>query len=442
VLEDVYFEVQHAGLIWARHRTDYGKSSLSVRAGEHDEPTVVDLPHAVDAIQPIDASHVAVFGFSVPGMCDTWRDSSPDLALECGLNAGNGVSIVAVDGGVTRVVRSIPLSSSLGGAAPAGIEQSLEWHGFLPLQSSKWALWGNLQQTCSSEATCKALGVRASRGYGNGGCSSEQTCSNEPVEFISGYRNESWLFPLDLSDPEAPALGAAVRPGPQLSASADIGIDLAPQLLGYDTSDGRVWAYSVDEPVTRDDGSYAPDARGQTLHRWYMQLVDDLSGQPSFSDKVSVPGQPVLLAAGTLAEGSAEHTAFTLEPRYTTGDEQSVQLHRSRVSDGLARIDQSLDLGPNVIDARAVGEWIAVLDGPADYCAGDAAYSLRVVDASQPTLRASAALPLPLSDGYGWGFILDQTASGEVQLRGGPVVGGTLSVDLTSDPPRIAGYRY
>ena len=52
-------------MIWARHRTDTGKSSLSVRASEHDEPTVLDLPHAVDAIEPIDASHVAVFGFSV-----------------------------------------------------------------------------------------------------------------------------------------------------------------------------------------------------------------------------------------------------------------------------------------------------------------------------------------------------------------------------------------
>ena len=444
VLEDVWFEVQHAGLIWARHRTDTGKSSLSVRAREHDEPTLIDLPHAVDAIQPIDASHVAVFGFSVSGMCDTWRESSPDadIAIECGPNAGNGVSIVAVNGGATRVVRSIALSSFLEGRPPAGIDQSIDWQGFLPLDSGKWALWGNLRQTCYSEASCQALGVPAYRSQGTPGCASGQNCPSGPLEFTTGYLGESWLFPLDVSDPETPALGAAVHPGPQLAAGGELGANLGPQLLGYDTSDGRIWGYPVDEPVTRADGSYSSDAHGQTLHRWYMQLVDGLAGQPSFSAKVSVPGQTVLLAPGAIAGGSAQHTAFTLEPRYSAGDEQSLQLHRSRVIDGLARIDQSLDLGPSVIDARGVGELIAVLNGPKDYCAAGATYSLQVVDASQPALQVSAALELPVIDGAGWSFAVDQGASGSVQLRGGPAAGGMLSVDLTTDPPRVRDYAY
>ncbi|HEU4578919.1 MAG TPA: hypothetical protein VFS67_11730 [Polyangiaceae bacterium] len=442
VLEDVWFEVRHAGLIWALHRTDTGRSSLSVRAGEHDEPITVELPHAVDAIQPIDATHVAVLGFSVPGMCDSWRESSPDLALECGLNAGNGVSIVAADGASARVVRSIALNSFLEGRPPTGIDQSIDWYGFLPLESGNWALWGNQRQTCYSEASCQALGVPAYKSYGTSGCSSGQTCSSETLAFTTGYLDESWLFPLDVSDPEAPVLGSAVRPGPRLSAVAEVGIDLAPQLLGYETSGGRIWGYVVDEPLFGTNGEYVTDVHGQSLHRWYVQLVDDLGAAPSFSTKVSLPGQAVLLARGTIAGGNAQHTAFTLEPRYAEGGEQTLQLHRSRVIDGLARIDQSLDLGPNAIDARASGERIAVLSGPADYCSADATYSLQVVDASQPELQISSALELPRSGGFGWGFDLAQTSSGEIQLRGGPSPGGTLFVDLTSDPPRVSRYQY
>ena len=113
-----------------------------------------------------------------------------------------------------------------------------------------------------------------------------------------------------------------------------------------------------------------------------------------------------------------------------------------RLRGGKARTDQSLELGPNVLDVRASGNFIAVLSAPDDYCAQGAEYLLRVVDAERPTLAVSQ--PLHLASGeYSWGLLRQSSAAGIVQLRGGPAqAGGTLSVDLTLDPPSILDYEY
>jgi hypothetical protein len=173
-----------------------------------------------------------------------------------------------------------------------------------------------------------------------------------------------------------------------------------------------------------------------------VQLLDERAGTPRFLDKVNVPGEIVLLAGGDLAGGAAEHTAFALEPRYSANGDQSVWLERMRLLDGSARRDRSLELGPNVLDARASGNFIAVLSAPDDYCAEGAVYSLQVVDAESATPALSRPLLLPSGD-YGWGLLTHRSAAGIIQLRGGPAqAGGTLSVDLRSDPPSILGYEY
>src|SRR6185295_17623514 len=108
---------------------------------------------------------------------------------------------------------------------------------------------------------------------GTSGCSSGQTCDTGIQEFTSGYSIASWLFPLDLSDPEAPLLEQSVRGGAQLAAGGELGLDLAPQLLGYDAPEGRVWGYAVDEPVYDANGKGVSDGHDQSLHRWYLQLI-------------------------------------------------------------------------------------------------------------------------------------------------------------------------
>ncbi|MEO8185368.1 MAG: hypothetical protein ABI895_41700 [Deltaproteobacteria bacterium] len=451
VLEDVWFDVRHAGLIWARHRSDTGKSWLSTRAREYAEPTPLELPHAVDSIVPIDATHVAVLGLSVTGMCEYWRETYPnDAWSECGPNAGNGVSIVAVDAGAPRVVRTIPLSSFLEGHPPPGIGQSIDWQGYLAVDAGQWALWGRFRQECSSKASCESLGVPSYTSYGTSGCSSGQTCDTGTHELVSGSRTESWLFPLDLSDPQAPALEPAVRAGGELRDAYELAAnpDLAQLLLGYSAAQGRVWGYAVDDYVFDSNGNSVTDSHGQSLHRWFVQLVDQRSASPSFGPRVNVPGEAVLLAPGDLAGGNTvgalvDHTVFTVEPRYDEQGEQSMWLHRVRVTDSSARIDQSLELGPDVIDARGVGQHIAVLSGPVDYCVDGAMYRLQVVAAEDALLHPSVALELPAGSGFGWSVLPNQTQNGVLQLGGGPALGGgTLTVDLTTDPPSVLRYEY
>jgi len=113
------------------------------------------------------------------------------------------------------------------------------------------------------------------------------------------------------------------------------------------------------------------------------------------------------------------------------------------VSDGSARIDESLELGTSVIEARGVGQQIAVLSGPADYCATDAAYRLQVVDARNGTLRLSSAVPLPAGAGYGWSVSPNQALEGVIRLDGGPALGGgRLLLDVTTDPASVLSYDY
>ncbi|HKO93851.1 MAG TPA: hypothetical protein VJU61_22010, partial [Polyangiaceae bacterium] len=442
-LDDVWFEVEHEGLIWARHRTDTGKSSVSVRTSPYAEPVRLALPHAVDAIVPIDATHVAVLGLSVEGMCEYWQENYPESTPDCGPNAGNGVSVVAIEAAGPRVVRSLPLSSYLEGRPPARIAQGIDWQGFLPMADGKWALWARFRQECSSAQDCEELGVPAYTSYGTSGCASGQTCDTGIREFISGSLTQSWLFVLDLTNPEAPALEPAVRSGAQFNTRGDEDYrDLSSHLLGYESPEGQVWGYPVDEPVYDAQGNSELDAHEQALHRWYVQLLDDRTGGPQFDGKVSVPGRAVLLADGSLAGGAAEHTAFTLEPRYSASGEQSVWLERVRIERGSARRDQSLLLGPNVLDARASGNFIAVLSAPDNYCVEGATYSLQVVDTESATLALSEPLLLPAAD-YGWGLLSRSSAAGIVQLGGGPAQGGgTLSVDLHSDPPSLLEYEY
>jgi hypothetical protein len=443
-LEDVWLEVEHAGLIWARHRKDTGESSLSVRSSRFAEPVRLQLPHAVDTVVPLDSSHVAVFGFSVDGMCEYWRETYGDtFAPECGPNPGNGVTVVAADGGTPRIVRSIPLSSFMEGRPPPGIEQGIAWQGYIPVAEGKLGIWGRFQQACTSYETCAQLGVQAHTTQGSPGCSSDQymqgACPQGPVEFVSGYLRQSWLFVLDVTDPENPALTPPVRAGAQLDDRGnELYQDLGPRLLGYTDASGRVWGYPVDEPVYDDTGNSVPDRHGQSLHNWYLQLVDGRG--PRFAERISVPGEVVLLAPGSLAGGSAEHTAFTLEPRYSAGGSASLWLNRVRISNGRAAVDASIDLGPDAREVRGSGNFIAILNGPADFCSADASYSVQALDARNNVLAVSGALALPGE--FNWGVLPAQADNGVIAIGGGPAGWGTLSVDLQGDSPAIVEYQY
>lgn len=440
-LEWVWFEVEHAGLIFARHRKDTGQTYLSARSGRFGEPRYVTLPHTVDSLLPIDDDHLAVFGFSVDGLCDSVAEVSPNEFPECGPSDGNGVTILDISGNDVRIGPTLELSS-LEGAPPEGVNRSLDWYGYLGVGPGKWALWGNFRDECTSEASCAALGVPAYRSLGSGGCSSGQMCDPGPIEFISGYYTASWLFVLDVTNPDAPVLEPAVREGATLrGGGGEPQGDLERALLGYESATSKVWGYPHQEYVVKPDGNWVDDGHGGSLSKWYLQLLETTDGSVSFDARVNVPGETVLLTPGT---GSADHIAYTLEPRYDDGtDEQSMALDRVRIESGGAFVEQRLDLGERLVATQPTEGFIAALTAPEEYCVEFTHYELRIADIRGTTLTLSQPLelPLPLS-GVGW-HLSGSPEPGVIELSGGPArFSGRLKVDVTTDPPAIISYEY
>ncbi len=440
-LDGVWFEVEHAGLIFARHRKDTGESFVSVRTGTFGEPRYLELPHAVDALLPIDDDHLAVFGFSVGGLCDTLRASNPDEWPECGPNRGNGVTILGIDGPQVAVGETIELSSFMAGQPPQGVIRSLDWHGYLGIAPGKWALWGDFRDECHSQASCAALGVPSYTSIGSPGCSSGQQCDPGPIELVSGYYNASWLFVLDVSDPDAPVLAPAVREGAELRPANEAYVDLQRLLLGYQRPNGAVWAYPHQEYVANADGNWVDDGHGGSLSRWYLQLVEAEDGSVSFGEHINVPGETVLLTAGA---GSGEHVAYVLEPRYDGDtDGQSVALDRVRIEDGGAFVEERLDVGQRLLATRATEGFIAVLTAPEEFCTEDTRYQLRAADVRGASLALSQPLELPVPESHVSWYISGSPEPGVIELSGGPArFAGRLSVDVTTDPPTLLSYEY
>ena len=439
-LDWVWFEVEHAGLIFARHRKDTGETYVSVRSGAFGEPLYLDVPHGVDALLPIDDGHLAVLGLAMWGLCDTLRETNPADFPECGPNNGNGVTILDIEGSDVGVGPTVELSSFMAGSPPQGVNRSLDWHGYLGVGPGKWALWGNLRDECTSDASCAALGVPAYRSMGSGGCSSNQVCDTGPIEFISGSSSASWLFVLDVTDPDAPVLEPAIREGEELRAGAEHYSDLRQWLLGYESSGGNIWAYPHQEYVPNAEGNWVDDGHGGNLSKWYLQLLETADGSVSFDERINVPGETVLLTPGT---GSAEHIAYTLEPRYDDSDEQSMALDRVRIQNGGAFVEERLDLGKRLVATQPTEGFIAALTAPEEYCVEFTTYELRVADTRGATLALSQALPLPLPlSGVGW-YLSGSPEPGVVELSGGPArFSGRLKVDVTADPPAIISYEY
>jgi hypothetical protein len=440
-LRNVRRETEHAGRFWTAHRKDTGETSLMVRESRFAEPALVDIPHAVENLVPLGDSHLLVFGFWVSGQCDSLRELNPDTFPECGLDGGNGVSIVAADAAGVRVVQSFPLSSFMEGRPPEGLDQSLDWHGYFQVDDSKWALLARFHQGCSSVESCEALGVPAYTSFGTSGCGPGQQCDTSVREFVSGSKVESWLFALDVSNPAAPALSPAIRGGGRSDIYEAYDNDLGNALFHYENAAGSGWGYPVEAPVYNADGNSVVDAHGNALTRWYVQLIETSGGALSFGEQVNLPGAPVGLAPRA---GALEPIAFTLEPAYRSSGEQYMQLHQTRIEAGHAFIEQSLDVGRHVAGAQASEGLIALLRAPEEFCAEGATYELVVADLRGDEPRLSAPLVLEGPPDYHWGLsTYDRAAepAGVLFIAGGPAPGGQLVVDISSDPPSILRYE-
>ncbi len=440
VPKNVRAELAHAGQIWAAHRRDNGQTSLSVRDAEFAEPRLVEIPHAVENLVPIDDTHLLVFGFWVTGECDTWRELGGSNFAECGPDAGNGVSIVAADAAGPRVVTSFPLNSFMEGRPEPGIEQSINWNGYFQTAESTWALLATFVERCGSAESCERLGVPAYTSFGTSGCASGQECDSSVQTFTSGSRAESWLFSLDVSDPEAPVLSRATRGGGRNDFHETYENDVGNVLLRRDVSAGTEWAFTVQEPLYDAAGSSINDAHGNGMSRWHVQTIQRAGDGLAFDPLVNVPG----VAIGLGSAPSGQLRTYTLEPAYRADGEQYMHFHQLRIESAGAFIEHSLDVGQYVEGAQARDGWIALLTHPENMCVEGSTYSLVAVDVSGAAPVLSEPLILPGPPDYGWsvrGYDRAAVEPGLIHLGGGPAGQGRLLVDLRTSPPSIVSYE-
>jgi hypothetical protein len=450
-LASIWAEREHAGLLFTLHRSDTGRTALRYRPSVYSPATTIELPHAANAMVALDDTHLLVLGTSRSGECEELLEKYGDNFSECTFDKPNGASALAIDGEHVTLLGSVELTNDLLPKTAEGVDQRVEWAGFVRLDSGDIALFGSRVEVCHSDESCAAIGTVA---YPSGGgspssCGSEP-CPVEPGPFdpdpppsLSGYRNQSLLVPLALSFDGELALGAPVVGGARHSIHEVYEHDVSHGLLGYDTELGAVRAYPVRETIYNSEGNGIVDAHGRELARDYVQFIE-LDAAPGFAEKVNVPGQAVLLGGPELTLEGRGHALFTLDPRYRDDGSQYLLLHRVRIEGFAAHIEESIDVGP-FVSARGAGvNQLALLSLPADYCASDARFELRIADLEGSAVSVSE--PLVLEAGAGRGFGLSsyppETAEANtVHLFGGPASNGRLIVDITTNPPSIVRYE-
>jgi hypothetical protein len=152
----------------------------------------------------------------------------------------------------------------------------------------------------------------------------------------------------------------------------------------------------------------------------------------------------VMLESAAYTREGRGRAVFTLEPAYRADDSPTTRLHRLRIEDGEAHLEESVDVGPYVAALRTPDGELALLSLPGDYCASDARYELRIAELDPAGIALSDALVLERGDGQGFGLTTyppESAESGKVHLFGGPAWNGRLIVDVSTNPPSIAAYE-
>ena len=446
-LEQVSDELEHAGLLFTLHRTDIGRTSVRYRADEYAVATAVELPHAANALVPLDASHVVVLGLAFSGQCEELIERYGNNFSECGVDKSNGASVLTIDGEDVTLSGSIELTNDLLPPTAEGAEQWLDWSGYLKLEDGTFTLLGRRSQSCTTEETCAAIGAVAypAGGGAPGSCGSE-ACENDPEPFpdVFGSTQQSVLLPITVAAGGEPELGTPLLDGAKNEIHEVYRYDVGHALLEDESAGGALHAYALREQIYDANGSGVTDAHGHELAKHYVQFLEASDGELSFGDKVNVPGQAVMLAGAALTREGRGRAVFTLEAAYRSDSSPTMRLHRVRVEDGAAHLEESLDVGPYVTASRTTDGKLALLSLPGDYCASDARYELRIAELDPAGITLSE--PLVLERGDGWGFGLtayppESAESGKLHLFGGPASNGRLVVDITTNPPSIAAYE-
>jgi hypothetical protein len=451
-LESVRDQLEHAGVLFTLHRTDTGRTSVRYRADEYATATNIELSHAANALVPVDATHLVVLGLTFSGQCEELIEEYGNDFSECSIDKRNGASVLTIDGSAVTLSSSVELTNDLLPATAEGAEQWLDWSGFLSFENGSLALLGSRTEVCTTEATCAAIGAVAYSATGGGSpgscgsatCEPEPEPEPEPPPEVYGSVRQSLLLPVAVGPNSEAKLGAPVLGGARNDLSEVYEYNVAHALLEYAGENGPVRAYNVREPIYDAEGNGVADSHGQGLARHYVQFIESNADEASFGEKVNVPGEAVMLEGAAYTREGRGRAVFTLEPAYRADDSPTTRLHRLRIEDGVAHLEESVDVGPYVAALRTADGELALLSLPGDYCASDARYELRVAKLDPGGIALSD--PLVLQRGEGWGFRLttyppESAESGKVHLFGGPAANGRLIVDSTTNPPSIAAYE-
>ncbi|MDH5672280.1 MAG: hypothetical protein OEZ06_09030 [Myxococcales bacterium] len=442
-----YAHLELDGLsLQARSRERDGIFVLDALSDGAPMPQTVELTHRADDIVEI-GNRVLVIGLEDSPGCDLPNPpeelfASPNPGLSpCAPHRRAGATLFTLDAdGTPRRLSSIALNLPPVTDGPADVDVREHWLGFATLSDGRVALFRQRYTTCASRASCDALGVQAHESLGMGtasGCgSADPSCDDAPAPTspaisISGSKPSLRVYVLDVLD------GLDEN-----SLSLDFHTEL-PGRYGW----SGAWTFNRNNDLLwRDDGfgiareEELYDAQGnslrdendQAISRFYLERIAiDADGKLQALESINTPGQPVAWSGDDL---------YAIEPEYVDG-ELSAVLHRARLHELGAYLEDSLDLGGRLLAVRGSGDELWGIRAPEMPCEAGAQSELLVATLMPKAMTTGQPLSLP---GSQWHFPRGETTfdGDRLVLHGGPVwLTGRLWIDR-QDPlaPRVERY--
>jgi hypothetical protein len=417
-----------------RERDEDGRFVVEVSGAGGAAGTTVVLEHRGDALVAF-GQRVVVVGVRWDSECmyigaEPNPGSDPAASFDaCAPYRARGISVIDVRG-EPEVVASFALGSKLDFEPIEGVTAETMWSGYVQLTDGRLLFPVERWLRCSSQQSCAALGTPASESLASPGCSTQQDCSQLPrVQVLtSGAKASVMLYVLD-----------DIAGGPSLQLKEELeGRFTLPQEGPVDVgwiflpSDQGI-AFAREEPIYNAQGNSVLNEHEDAVVRFYLDRIaigedGGLRALPS----VNTPGRPVAWDGPNV---------YTVEPGYDERGQVFVRALRSELRNDAAHIEESVELGTGFQDARAVGDQLVVLRGPADRCTPDGRTDLFTIALEPGAMKKGAALDLPT---MAWGFPYGPATDSNdlLVVRGGPLLGQAhLEVDL-SDAAHPSVVRY
>ena len=414
-----------------RERAEDGRYLLEVSAGPGTARTI-ELDHMAEGLVAV-GERAVVLGFRWDSEC-MYMMPEPDPGStsfdRCAPYRRRGMSVIDL-AGEPAVIASFALPSSLDFEPLEGVTADTQWSGYVPLEDGRLMFLVKRYQHCSSQASCDALDVPAYESLSSPGCNPQvQNCAELPrVQMhTSGAKASVMLYTLEdvAGEPDLQLkneiVGRFEPPGE--GSSLDVSWFLLPGDRGF--------ALAREEPIYNEEGNSVYNEHGDAIVRFYLdRVLIGADGGLRVLPSVNTPGRPVAWDGDNV---------YSVEPDYDRHGNVFVRARRSVLRNEGAHIEESVEIGPGFLDARAIGEQLVVLRGPADPCEENGRTDVFAIALEPGEMAKGEALDLA---GTPWGFMYGPTTDtdGLVVLRGGTVGGAHLELDFTDpSPPELVRY--